>query len=82
MAILDKFVLLGRSGLRVLGMAMRIWEDLPTDLSPEQVEKELIILGLVGMRDPVREEAREAVRECRSAGIKPVMTAAEAVAAA
>ena len=60
-------------GLRVLGMAMRILEDLPTDLSPEQVEKELIILGLVGMMDPVREEAQEAVRLCRSAGIKPVM---------
>jgi Ca2+-transporting ATPase len=60
-------------GLRVLGMAMRIWEDLPTDLSPEQVEKELIILGLVGMMDPVRDGAKEAVRLCRSAGIKPVM---------
>jgi Ca2+-transporting ATPase len=61
------------AGLRVLGMAMRIWETLPEDLSPEQVEKELIILGLVGMMDPVREEAQEAVRLCKSAGIKPVM---------
>jgi Ca2+-transporting ATPase len=54
-------------------MAMRIWESLPGDLSPEVVEKELIILGLVGMMDPVREEAQEAVRLCKSAGIKPVM---------
>jgi len=60
-------------GLRVLGMAMRIWDDLPGELSPEAVEKDLVILGLVGMMDPVREEAQEAVRECRSAGIKPVM---------
>ena len=60
-------------GLRVLGIAMRIWETLPGDLSPESVEAELIILGLVGMMDPVREEAQEAVRLCRSAGIKPVM---------
>ncbi|PKN13846.1 MAG: ATPase [Deltaproteobacteria bacterium HGW-Deltaproteobacteria-4] len=60
-------------GLRVLGMAMRIWETLPTDLTPELVEKELIILGLVGMMDPVREEAQEAVRLCKSAGIKAVM---------
>jgi Ca2+-transporting ATPase len=60
-------------GLRVLGMAMRIWETLPTELSPESVEKELIILGLVGMMDPVREEAQEAVRLCKSAGIKAVM---------
>ena len=60
-------------GLRVLCMTMRIWETLPTDLSPELVEKELIILGLVGMMDPVREEAQEAVRLCKSAGIKAVM---------
>jgi Ca2+-transporting ATPase len=60
-------------GLRVLGMAMRIWETLPSDLTPERVERELIILGLVGMMDPVREEAQEAVRLCRSAGIKAVM---------
>ncbi len=60
-------------GLRVLGMAMRIWDILPVDLSPEEVERDLVILGLVGMMDPVREEAKEAVRLCRSAGIKPVM---------
>ncbi|MDZ4185560.1 MAG: cation-translocating P-type ATPase [Desulfuromonadales bacterium] len=60
-------------GLRVLGMAMRVWETLPTDLNPELVETELIILGLIGMMDPVRDEAKEAVRLCRSAGIKPVM---------
>ena len=60
-------------GLRVLGIAMRIWESLPTDMSPEHVETELTILGLAGMMDPPREEAREAVRLCRSAGIRPVM---------
>ena len=60
-------------GLRVLGIAMRAWESLPTDMSPEHVETGLTILGLVGMMDPPREEAREAVRLCRSAGIRPVM---------
>jgi Ca2+-transporting ATPase len=60
-------------GLRVLGIAMRIWDTLPGDLSPKEVEKDLIILGMVGMMDPVREEAKEAVRLCRSAGIRPVM---------
>jgi len=60
-------------GLRVLGIAMRTWESLPTDMSPEHVETGLTILGLVGMMDPPREEAREAVRLCRSAGIRPVM---------
>ena len=60
-------------GLRVLGIAMRIWESLPTDMSPGHVETELTILGLLGMMDPPREEAREAVRLCRTAGIRPVM---------
>lgn len=60
-------------GLRVLGIAMRTWESLPTDMSPGHVETGLTILGLLGMMDPPREEAREAVRLCRTAGIRPVM---------
>jgi Ca2+-transporting ATPase len=60
-------------GLRVLGVAMRTWEALPGDMSPEHVEAGLSILGLVGMMDPPREEAKEAVRLCKTAGIKPVM---------
>ncbi|MDQ7837929.1 MAG: cation-translocating P-type ATPase [Thermodesulfobacteriota bacterium] len=60
-------------GLRVLGMAMREWDSLPEDLSPESVETGLTILGLIGMMDPPREEAREAVALCKTAGIRPVM---------
>ncbi|HWR73034.1 MAG TPA: cation-translocating P-type ATPase, partial [Nitrospirota bacterium] len=60
-------------GLRVLGIAMRTWDALPGDMSPEHVEAGLSILGLVGMMDPPREEAREAVHLCKTAGIKPVM---------
>jgi Ca2+-transporting ATPase len=60
-------------GLRVLAIAMRRWDNLPDDLSSENVESELTVLGLAGMLDPAREEAAEAVRLCRSAGIRPVM---------
>ncbi|MEW5920987.1 MAG: cation-translocating P-type ATPase [Bacillota bacterium] len=60
-------------GLRVLCIAMKKWDALPADISPENIEKGLTIVGLVGMMDPPREEAKEAVAVCKTAGIKPVM---------
>ncbi|MBI4686705.1 MAG: cation-translocating P-type ATPase [Nitrospirae bacterium] len=60
-------------GLRVIGIAMRQWDELPQDMSHENVENGLTILGLAGMMDPPREEAKEAIALCKSAGIKPVM---------
>jgi Ca2+-transporting ATPase len=60
-------------GLRVLCIAMRKWDALPDDVSPENVETGLTILGLTGMMDPPRGEAQEAVTLCKTAGIKPVM---------
>jgi len=60
-------------GLRVMAIGMRTWESLPADRSPDNVESGLVLLGLMGMMDPPREEARQAVAECRSAGITPVM---------
>ncbi|MEW6584458.1 MAG: cation-translocating P-type ATPase [Nitrospirota bacterium] len=61
-------------GLRVLCIAMGKWRELPQDIiTPENIERDLIILGLVGMMDPPREGVEEAVAVCKSAGIKPVM---------
>jgi len=60
-------------GLRVLGIAMRGWDELPSDMSYANVERGLIIIGLVGIMDPPREEAKEAVSICKKAGIIPVM---------
>jgi Ca2+-transporting ATPase len=60
-------------GLRVLGLAMRHWDALPEELNPETVENNLTILGIVGMMDPPRDEAKEAINLCMQAGIMPVM---------
>jgi len=60
-------------GLRVLGMAMRSWDALPEDMTHGHAEADLTVLGLAGIMDPPREEAREAVRSCKAAGIRPVM---------
>jgi len=60
-------------GMRVICLCMRRWDDLPEPMSPENAETNLTILGLIGLMDPPREEAREAVSMCKAAGIKPVM---------
>ena len=64
---------LAREGVRVLGVAMRIWpaeEEVP---SGEALETGLTLLGLEGMIDPARPEVRHAISTCRQAGIRPVM---------
>ncbi len=64
---------MAENGLRVLAIAMREWEQAPDDFAPEHAETELTLLGLVGIMDPPREEAKEAVANCLKAGIRPVM---------
>jgi len=60
-------------GLRVIGIAMRGLETLPLNITPDSIETDLVILGLVGLMDPPREEAKDAVASCKTAGIRPVM---------
>ena len=60
-------------GLRALGLAMRVWDALPDPLTSKQAETGMVLIGIVGMMDPPRQEAAEAVAMCRSAGIHPVM---------
>ena len=71
--ILETAERIAGDGLRALGFAMRIWEKFPDPPTSEQAEKALVLIGIVGMMDPPRPEAGEAVAMCRSAGIRPVM---------
>ena len=59
--------------LRVLAIAYKYMDELPSDISAASIEEGLTFVGMVGMIDPPREEARLAVEQCRRAGIKPVM---------
>ena len=59
--------------LRVLACAERVYSEKPADLSPEALEYDLCFMGLCGMIDPVRPEVKDAIVECRGAGIRPIM---------
>ncbi len=59
-------------GLRVLALTGRFWDEKP-EMSETALENQMILLGLVGLMDPARPEAVEAVELSRAAGITPVM---------
>ncbi|MCL7410249.1 MAG: cation-translocating P-type ATPase [Methanosarcinaceae archaeon] len=61
---------LASSAYRVLGVA---YKEMTGELTPENIEKDLVFLGLVAMIDPAREEAKKAIVTCKKAGIKVVM---------
>ncbi len=63
---------LAQAGLRVLGVGYRLLDQLPKEVTPE-IERDLILLGLIGILDPARPEARAAVKTARAAGIRPIM---------
>lgn len=59
--------------LRVLGVAFKDIEEIDEAPTSEKIEAELVFAGLVGMIDPPRAEAKEAVRICKEAGIRAIM---------
>lgn len=59
--------------LRVLALALKKYDSAPADLDPEALEFDLVFVGLTGMIDPIRPEVKDAIEECRLAGIRPVM---------
>lgn len=64
---------LADKALRVLCSAYKTYDKEPNSYEPQAIENDLIFIGLTGMIDPIRPEVLEAVRECRDAGIRPVM---------
>ena len=65
--------LMAKDALRVLAMAYKELDYLPNEEEIKNIENDLIFVGMVGMIDPPREEAKLAVEKCKSAGIKTVM---------
>ena len=59
--------------LRVLAFAFRPLDKIPKIPKPDEVEKNMVFTGLIGMIDPPRPEAKEAISICKDAGIRPVM---------
>lgn len=72
-ALLQQAEGMAANGLRVLAFAYRCWAALPDGEQPDELECDLVFLGFVGLIDPPRSEAKQAVSLCKSAGITPVM---------
>ncbi|HPF19785.1 MAG TPA: calcium-translocating P-type ATPase, PMCA-type [Syntrophomonas sp.] len=73
---------LSSQALRVLAVAWKAIDALPETITPVVLENGLTFMGLLGMIDPPRPEARDAVAVCRAAGIKPVMITGDHVVTA
>lgn len=59
--------------LRVLAAACRMHDSEPAEYTSEALERDLIFVGLCGMIDPVRPEVLDAIKACKTAGIRPIM---------
>jgi len=73
---------MSKQALRVLAIGYKEIEALPQNLVAEEMENGLTLMGLVGMIDPPREEAKKAVEVCCHAGIRPVMITGDHVVTA
>jgi len=64
---------MAEKGYRIIGYAIKKMSSLPEFLNTDEIESSLILIGFAGMIDPPRDEAKQAVAECKQAGIIPVM---------
>ena len=73
---------MSQKALRVLAIGYKFIDSVPDNPTSEELESGLTLMGLVGMIDPPREEAKTAVALCRKAGIKPIMITGDHVVTA
>ena len=71
--ILDENKHMADHALRVLAAARRDYAEQPASDAPEDLEQDLAWIGMCGMIDPIRPEVKDAIIQCRSAGIRPIM---------
>ncbi|MDR2647427.1 MAG: cation-translocating P-type ATPase [Oscillospiraceae bacterium] len=64
---------MANKALRVLAAATKQYTMQPDCFDPERLESDLVFIGLTGMIDPVRPEVKDAIAECRNAGIRAIM---------
>ena len=64
---------MAKGALRVLAMAYKKLDHEPNEKEMKNIESDLTFIGMVGMIDPPREEVKDAIKKCKSAGIKTVM---------
>lgn len=74
--------IMSRDALRVLAIGYKEIDTVPQNPTTDELESNLTLMGLVGMIDPPRPEAKLAVETCRKAGIKPVMITGDHVVTA
>ena len=71
--ILEENKEMADQALRVLAAAQRVYDERPASNAPDALEQDLTWIGMCGMIDPIRPEVKDAILECRNAGIRPVM---------
>ncbi len=75
----DRF---GKRALRVIAVGYATYDEEPQDISSEALEKDLHLIGLIGMIDPPRPESKGAIKRAKKAGIKTVMITGDHVVTA
>ncbi len=64
---------MSNEALRVLALGIRYWQEEPGEITSELVENNLTFIGMVGMIDPPRQEAKQAIAEAKKAGVRTIM---------